>query len=306
MKSRAYALLTGLFIVVLCGVVAVIAIWFSGRGGETKPYQIVSHTSISGLVEGANVYFLGVPAGEVTSIQLAKNRPRTVLINIAVAANAHITHSTYAKLILRGITGQSEVELSYIGNNRKPLRTSAEHPARIPLKPSLLGTLSSSGEHLLAELDQLGAKLNRIVNKRTRAHIQHLLAHADQATGELVTLERNLNRTAATLPALSQSMRHALARIDGLSNRANRLLASLNQFVQHGIKLTGTGQKLGHTALHRTLPQLNQTLQELQQTSASIKKLAHKFENNPQGVIAGPSQVSPGPGEKGHEGPPKR
>jgi phospholipid/cholesterol/gamma-HCH transport system substrate-binding protein len=306
MKSRAYALLTGLFIVVLCGVVAAIAIWFSGRGGETKPYRIVSHTSISGLTEGSNVYFLGVPAGQVTSIQLAKNRPRTVLINIAVAANAHISHSTYAKLVLRGITGQSEVELSYSGNNKKPLKTSAQHPARIPLKSSLLGTLSSSGEHLLTELDQLGAKLNRIVNKRSRAHIEHLLAHADKATGELVKLERNLNRAAATLPALSQSMQRTLARINGLSKRANQLLASLNHLAQHGIQLTGTGQKLGHTALHRTLPQLNQTLQKLQQTSASIKKLARKFESNPQGIIAGPSRVSPGPGEKGHQGPPKR
>jgi phospholipid/cholesterol/gamma-HCH transport system substrate-binding protein len=305
-KSRAYALLTGLFIVVLCGVVALIVIWFSGRGGATKPYAIVSHTSISGLTQGSNVYYLGVPAGQVTGIRLAKHRSRTVLIDIAVAANAHITHSTYAELIIRGITGQSEVELSYSGNNKKPLKTSTEHPARIPLKPSLLSALSSSGKRLLTELDQLGAKLNRIVNKRSRAHIEHLLAHADKATGELIELERNLNRAAATLPALSHSIRHTLAHINRLSNRANRLLASLNRFVQHGIQLTGTGQKLGDTALHRTLPQLNRTLQELQQTSASIKKLARKFENNPQGVIAGPSQVSPGPGEKGYQGPPKR
>jgi phospholipid/cholesterol/gamma-HCH transport system substrate-binding protein len=303
MKNRTYALLTGLFIIALGAAIAGVAIWLGGEQSATKPYRIVSHQAVSGLTPGSDVLYFGVPAGKVSEIHLARNRARTVVIDIAVNRTVHITRGTYAKLQLQGVTGASQVELLDTGKRNQPLPTGSQHPMRIPLRPSLLNALTHSGKHMLAQLDGLSTKLNRLVNKKNTAHIEQLIAHAAAATGELTRLERHLDRTAVTLPQLSQRMQQTLAGIGGVAKHLNHAATSLDRLARHATKLTDTGQALGQAALSRSLPELNRTLRDLQQTSATIQTLSRNFNRDPQRVLFGPDPPSPGPGEQGYEGP---
>jgi phospholipid/cholesterol/gamma-HCH transport system substrate-binding protein len=303
MKNRAYALLTGFFIIALGAAIAGVAIWLGGEQSATKPYRIVSHKAVSGLTQGSDVLYFGVPAGKIAGIHLARNRARTAVVDIAVNRAVRITRGTYAKLQLQGMTGARQVELLDAGKTNRSLPTSSKHPARIPLRPSLLNALTHSGKHMLAQLDRLSAKLNRLVSKKNSAHIEQLLAHAAAATGELTRLERHLDRTAITLPRLSRRMQQTLAGIGGLATHLNRSATSLDRLARHATKLADTSQALGQAALSRSLPQLNRTLRDLRQTSANIRTLSRNFDSDPQRLLLGPNPSSPGPGEQGYAGP---
>jgi phospholipid/cholesterol/gamma-HCH transport system substrate-binding protein len=297
MKNRAYALLTGLFIIALGAAIAGAAIWLNGEQSATEPYRIVTHQAVSGLEKNSDVLYFGVPAGKVTGVHLDKDRARTVVIDIAVNRSVHITCGTYVKMQLQGMTGASQVALLDTGKSNQSLPANSQHPARIPLRPSLLNTLTHSGKHMMAQLDKLGTKLNQFVSKKNSAHIGQLLAHAAAATDELTRLERHLDRAAVTLPQLSRHMQQTLAGIGGLTHHLNSTAISLNRLARHATKLTDTGQALGQAALSRSLPELNRTLRDLRQTSASVKTLSRNLNRNPQRLLSGPDPSSPGPGE---------
>ena len=70
MENRAFALLTGVFVL---GVIAAMVVWSQWLGGDTTarvPYRVVSTHPVSGLNEQGTVRYRGISVGRVTRIQL--------------------------------------------------------------------------------------------------------------------------------------------------------------------------------------------------------------------------------------------
>ncbi|MGA9853307.1 MAG: MlaD family protein [Gammaproteobacteria bacterium] len=296
MNNRAYALVTGLFVLVMVAAIVVAAVFLGGSHQQTKPYIVVTTGNVYGLAPRSTVYFRGIAAGQVDSIGFDPADPRRILIHIEVNTDIPVTRDTYAVSKLQGVTGLSQLGLQTSGRSSEPLATSAQAPARIPLRPSLLDQLSDTGTKVVAQLDTLTISLNQLLNADNREHIRRLLAQADVASANLVKLETDLDAGARRMPALAGQMQTTLSRVDDLTK-------SLNQLTQQAETLVVSGQVAGQKINSETLPRLNAALAQITAASAQIRRLAGSLQKNPQQLLLGPQRTAPGPGEPGYKGP---
>jgi hypothetical protein len=84
LESRAFALITGLFVLGLGACIVVWAHWLARDPLARKPYRVVSAIPVSGLKQEAAVRYRGMEVGRVTSIGLDKRDKRHIQIGIEV------------------------------------------------------------------------------------------------------------------------------------------------------------------------------------------------------------------------------
>src|SRR6185369_14125619 len=111
MESRAYAFITGLFVIGLIVAIFSWASWLAQEPEDRKPYRVVSTTPVSGLNAQAQVRYRGMGVGRVTSIKLDPIDRHKILIDIEVNSDVPVTRGTYAQLGMEGITGIAYVHL---------------------------------------------------------------------------------------------------------------------------------------------------------------------------------------------------
>lgn len=303
MTARAYALMTGLFIVILAGVIIVAAYWIGGMHSSRETYVVVARQSIMGLHSQSTVYYRGVPVGTVSSIGFAPHDVRKTFITIAIDTSIPITASTYADLNTQGVTGLSTLELDDTGPGRKRLTTSMDHPARIPLRNAGFSGLRSAGTKLIAKLNNVADALQHVLSDANQARITRILANTETLTQRLGGLEKRLDASLAGLPALTRDARGTLHRINGLTDHLTRLTDSLHELSDRMQGFAAAGQVAGAELAHQTLPKLDTTLGDLQRTAKALESLSRSLERNPQQLLFGPSAKQPGPGEPDFERP---
>jgi phospholipid/cholesterol/gamma-HCH transport system substrate-binding protein len=289
MNNRAYALLTGVFVLVLAGALIALAVWLGRARGQSDPYVVVTQGAVNGLQSQSKVLFRGIAAGKVGSIGFDPRNPRRILIRIRVDRGIPITHATYAELRLQGFTGLSQITLDNGAGDLSPLATNNAHPAEIPMRASQFEQLENAGGVLAARLEQLSDSLNDLLNADNRAHLSRLLAQTDAASAALVKLENDLDKTARQLPALTAQSRLTLAQ--------------LQDTARHVSVLSGRIGALATAGRNQTLPQLNVTLGEINRAAVEMQQLADSLRKNPQQLLYGPARLPPGPGEPGYKEP---
>ncbi len=272
MESRAYALVTGVFLVVLISGGAFVAVWLGRETVSQVPYEIVSQYPVTGLKAQASVTYRGVDVGSVQSIRFDPHHPEHVLVDITIRPDVPVTSHTYAKLRQRGVTGLAEVELNGSESGTR-LTTSSAHPAQIPMRPSLLAQVSSSGEELLHNLNQLTQRMNHLLSRDNQARVTRILQNLEAATAELTRLQSQAAPAVRALPRLEA--------------HANRTLQHLDTLMQGSLR-------------KQTLPQLNATLDELSRSARSIRQLADSLRRRPSMLLEG-NPGTPGPGEPGYQ-----
>jgi len=300
MENRAYALLTGVFLI---GIVAAIIVWAQWLGGdrhERVPYRVVATQPVSGLNPQASVRYRGINVGRVTAIALDPRDRRRILVDIEVDKEIPITRGTYAQLGMEGITGVAYVHLLDDGKDDRPL----QEQELIAMRPSFMDTISDSAEDLARDSRVLVASLNKLLDEENRSHIKKTLASLERisqnldATSERVarwvdddnrklvrqSLER-LNETAATLPELAREAQRLAQDTRVLVGQVGRLSADAH----------------GATASLRegTLPQVNSLAESVERGAQRVGRLATELNAKPDSLIWGRAAPLPGPGEPG-------
>ncbi|TAL89085.1 MAG: MCE family protein [Rhodanobacter sp.] len=300
MGNKAYALATGIFVAILAAALIAGATWLSGYHVERTPYVLVSHSSVSGLSLQSTVYYRGVPVGTVDSIRFDPRHFGTILVRVQIDPEVPITPGSYGTLTPQGVTGLTVVELDDDGKASRLLATSAQAPAHIPLRPSLLGILVDSGHGLIDRLSQLTKDLDQLTNADNRGHVTRILANVETATGKLATLETRLSATLSTLPAVSREARRTLADIDTAAQQLQGLSRSLDQFARSATQLSQTGNTAGIKLRDTTLPQLNHLLMQMSVATDRLQRLTDNLQQDPQSLLYGRQTPPPGPGEPGY------
>lgn len=317
MGKEAYALLTGLFVLSLGAVMVAITIWLGHYGEERERYIVATKGAVSGLNAESTVIYRGVEAGKVASIGFDPADPRTILVRIEVNRGLPITQGTYARLRIQGLTGLAQVELGDSGDDPEPLATHRDHPARIPLQPSLIDKLSDSGGNILLRAEELIVRLNELLDEENRRRVRGILANLDAATGKLAGLEERMEQAFAEMHAAAGKVNRAAGEVEGAGARLGQTLSRsapvlvqlgelsghLRTLAENANALVLSGKTATETAAKTTLPGLNGLLEELQSTSGQVRKLSDLLERDPQAVLYGHLPPEPGPGEPGYQEP---
>jgi phospholipid/cholesterol/gamma-HCH transport system substrate-binding protein len=300
MENRAYALLTGFFLI---GIVAAIIVWAQWLGGdrhERVAYRVVATQPVSGLNPQASVRYRGINVGRVTRIALDPKDRGRILVDIEVDKEIPVTRGTYAQLGMEGITGVAYVHLLDDGKDDTPLK----EEELVAMRPSFMDTISDSAEDLARDSRVLVANLNKLLDEENRARIKKTLASLERvsqnldATSERVarwvdddnrklvrqSLER-LNETAATLP--------------GLAREAQRLAQDTRALVAQAGKLSADAQGATASLREGTLPQMNSLAESVERGAQRVGRLATELNTKPDSLIWGRAAPLPGPGEPG-------
>jgi phospholipid/cholesterol/gamma-HCH transport system substrate-binding protein len=300
MENRAYALLTGVFLI---GIVAAIIVWAQWLGGdrhERAPYRVVATQPVSGLNPQASVRYRGINVGRVTTIALDPKDRRRILVDIEVDKEIPITRGTYAQLGMEGITGVAYVHLLDDGKDDRPV----QEGDLLSMRPSLMDAISDSAEDLARDTRLLVANLNKLLDEDNRSHITKTLASLERVSQNLdATTERvarwvdddnrklvrqsleRLNETAATLPELAREAQR-------LAQDTRALVAQVGRF---------SADAQGATASLRegTLPQMNSLAESVERGAQRVGRLATELNQKPDSLLWGRAAPLPGPGEPG-------
>ncbi len=286
MENKSHAFVAGLFTVCLVAA-ALLVIWFLNMDRTVRvPYMIATNQSIPGLNPQATVRFRGLDVGRVTNIGFNPKEPGEILIYFEVKEDTPMTKSTFATLTYQGVTGIASVELSDDGTNREKLLTSPEHPAEIPMRPSLLAELQLRGLEILKEVQSLSSQLAVLFNEENSKTMVDAFKNISRAAESWDKVPRQLEPTLQQLPQTTAEAEKMIQSITELSKELKELSQKANTFVSNDMNSDA-------------IPRLESLTDDARMTLYNLNKVIEQYKQRPSGLLFGAQGPAPGPGEPG-------
>ena len=307
MESRSYALLTGLFTILLGIALAASYVWFRGDSKSFSNYLVVSTFPVNGLNRQAAVRFRGVEIGKVDDISIDPKDSKIILIWVVLDDSVPITRSTFAQLGYQGLTGIAYVVLDDDGSDPALLQPSA----RIEVRGNVFDDLAQNSKALLQQATDLLDRLNKIASDSNQSRIENALANFEKASAQLEPALRAIPEvTERAKKFLSDDNQHSLQRalanieqatdsVTPVVEDSRKVLANMRQLSD---KLDKLGTEISAEITDSTLPKINQLVEQLGEDSQDFHRLVLQIEREPQSLVFGRQRPQPGPGEPGFNG----
>ena len=311
MESRSYALLTGLFTILLGIALAVTFVWFRGDTRQYNDYVVLSKFTVNGLYPQAMVRYRGVEVGKVEEVSLQEKDPRTVVIRVAVERSVPITHGTFAQIGYQGVTGLAYMLLDDDGSDPRPLPSPSDSPAQIAMRSNLFDDIAESSKELLKQSSELLNRLNSIASVENQDRLERTLANFELASAQLQPALRAIPEVARRAQELlgdenQERLRNSLSNLEEATSAivpvaedSRQVLANMRSLSE---KLDTISTALSTEITDSTLPKVNDLVEQLTRDSRDFRRLILQVEREPQSLVFGRAQPQPGPGEPGFDG----
>ncbi|MGC1270437.1 MAG: MlaD family protein [Croceibacterium sp.] len=303
METRANHVWVGAITLVLLAALAVFFVWLARLGNsDLKEYDIFFEQSVGGLAKGSEVTFQGVPAGQVTSIELWRQNPEFVRVRVSLQKEIPVLQGTTAS-ISASFTGVSNVSLGGAVRGAPPItEPGPEGVPVIPATPGGLGEILASAPLLLERLATLTDRLTRVLSDENQTSIAGILRNTDRMTASLADTSPELKGALAELRSTLAQSTKTLAAFETTLNSTDNLLnkdgASLAAELRETMRSArGAADTLQATLedtrpaarelSQSTLPAANATLQDLRRTSQALREMSERLESQGAGALVG-------------------
>jgi phospholipid/cholesterol/gamma-HCH transport system substrate-binding protein len=297
METRANHLWVGAVTLGLLAALAAFIVWLAQLDQrQQNEYDIFYQQSVSGLANGSQVSFAGVPVGQVTQISLSREDPQFVRVRISVKDDVPILAGTQAT-IQASFTGVSTILLDGARKNAPPITCETTAcPEGLPVIPAGrggFGEIVANAPLLLERLTTLTEQLNEVMNPENQRELAGILRNSNRVSAELAEaapeLTANLREFRVTMQefnsALNAVEKLTLTTDDVLNNEgrpvvrelaetlksANLALASLSSILEDA-------RPAARQLREGTLPAAEATLQDLRATSRALRSITEKLE----------------------------
>jgi len=321
MENKAHALAAGIFVAALAVLLAALAAWLSRDTGQRDVYEISTRETVTGLQAQAPVRYRGVDVGKVAALGFDPKTTGNVLVRLEVERGAPITADTFATLGFQGVTGLAFVQLDDTGKAAPRLAPNDEAPPRIPLQPGLLSKLTTKGEVILDQVEQVTLRMNELLGAPNQQRVGVMLENLGQAAASVSTASNNLTSVLnaqlgpnrVSIPTLVKNVDAAVLSLRSTSESANAALGEVGNTARRLNAADGPLQRLseGSAALSHaaeafnagTLPRVNRAIEDTSRAVRQLSRTANTINDNPQSLIFGSGAAVPGPGEPGFSPP---
>ena len=313
MESRAYALITGLFVLGVAACVALWAQWLAKPPQAREHYRVVGTVPVPGLNPEAEVRYRGIKMGRVTDIKLDEKDPRRILVDIELHKDVNITKGTYAQLGIAGITGIAYVHLQDSFKDMSKAEKAASGVVEIPLRPAFLDVIADGAEGAIADAREVMARLNDLMTPDNRKRISASLASLEKITANLEVASARVGPALARVEAfLSEENRQlttsSLRGIDATANELPQLTRETRELVKDAREMAGKVSRfsteaagLASAVREETVPKVNSLAEQVERDSQRVGRLALQLDRDPQSALFGRKPARPGPGEPGFQ-----
>lgn len=306
METRANHLWVGAVTLVLLAALAAFIVWIARLGqGQQDEYDIFYGQSVSGLANGSEVSFAGVPVGQVKEIALADGNPEFVRVRIKVKGDVPILVGTQAT-IQASFTGVSTILLDGARKDAPKItcETTACPEGRPVIPPGRggFGEIVANAPLLLERLATLTEQLNTILGPENQEQLTGILRNSNRLTGELADatpeLTKNLKDFQVTIAEFNQTLdaverlavnTDALVQKEGspLAEELRRTLKSANAALASLSATLEDTRPAARQLRTSTLPNAEATLQDLRATSRALRAVTEKLESEGAGALVG-------------------
>jgi phospholipid/cholesterol/gamma-HCH transport system substrate-binding protein len=298
METRANHIWVGAVTLVLLAALAAFIVWLARFGeGASQEYDIFFKQSVSGLANGSQVSFAGVPVGQVTQIELAEANPEFVRVRIKVKQDVPVLVGTTAT-IQASFTGVSTILLD--GARKDAPRITCETtacPEGMPVIPpgrGGFGELVANAPLLLERLATLTERMTMVLSDENQAALAGILRNSNAVSADLARASPKL---AGTMDELQNTLREAGETLDAFEKVTNSTdtminqegtalarelrgtLASASTALQSLSKTLDSVQPAARTINEDTLPAAEAALAELRETSKALRAVTERLEN---------------------------
>ena len=286
MENKSHAFIAGLFTVCLVAA-ALLIVWFLNMDRTVKqPYMIATNLSIPGLNPQATVRFRGLDVGKVTNIGFNKDDPGEILIYFEVKEDTPMTESTFATLSYQGVTGIASIELNDDETSDKRLVTSAENPAHVEMRSSLLNELQQRGLDILKQVQSVSTQLTVLFDEKNRETMVRTFENISKAAAAWEKVGKQLEPTDSQLPETAMEARKTIISINEASQDVKALTQKANALMESDVDSD-------------TVQRLDSLAEDAKTTLYNVNKVLQQYKQRPSGLLFGARGPAPGPGEPG-------
>lgn len=307
MENRAYALMVGLFTLVLGGAALAAFWWFSGGAQDTTRYLIISPKSVTGLNPQAAVRYRGVRVGKVIEVDLTDAREVNILVR--VDSSIPVTRGTRARIGTQGLTGQGFVQLDDDGSDPAPPKIMPG--SGLPLIAmhgggSLMDNATEGAQEVMARLRKSSERVEQLLSEENVARIDQTLknlaassANLEKALSQTAGLAADLRRFSS--PENAEKLAQTLDQVRSMSSKLSPAIedfrVAASKIGAAGTRIDKLGGDVQASFTAETLPRMNQLMLELQTNTQQLSRVLDDVERNPQLLLLGKRQQEAGPGE---------
>jgi phospholipid/cholesterol/gamma-HCH transport system substrate-binding protein len=318
MEIRASYLLVGAVVLALVAGLAAFSVWLvkADIDGQADPYQIAFAGSVTGLQQGSQVRYRGVPVGRVTDIRIDPERVEWVLVTVEIDRGTPIRQDTVASLEMQGITGIAFVQLRGGTQASPPLAaTAGQSLPQIESRRSTLERLFESTPDLLVRSLALVEQATLLLDDQNLQALTKSLQNIETVTGSLARHADDVEDALAQASGAATSVAGASGEVGGLASELRALTARVDE------QFEGIGEEVGATlsdtrqaasTLQRAAGELEVLVGELRQPLgdfagtglyeftqlvgetrhliAALTRITKEFERDPAGFLLGSSQ----------------
>lgn len=213
MNPHTNYLAVGLFLLV--GIATVVLLVMSlGRAGDTTPtaqYVVQIHGDVNGLGAGSAVRYLGVDMGTIISITLQRDTTPFVEVIIEIEEDLPIDKTTYATLVVQGVTGIANIDLGSRPGRSEPLATHSSGIPVIPFRATGLSAMLAGSGDLTSNARQLLIQLNAWTGAENLQHVQSILEDVETFADALAARNDDIPELVSRLKSTITNMEHAAA-----------------------------------------------------------------------------------------------
>lgn len=312
MENRSHALTTGFFTITLLIAAILYGLWFNRDRVQRTPYVIATAQSIPGLNPQAPIRYRGLEVGRVGSIAFDPHVAGQIMVTLNINTDAPITTTTFASLGYQGVTGIAFISLDDDKVGSPLLPSSADHPARIPLRQGLFDQLEKRGKEILSQTEDVTHRLNELLSPEHQKTILGAFADVSETAQKYRELPEKLQPTIDKLPALADQTQKTLHSVTALANDVNQLTTNLqapggpiDRITTQVERIGGSVDAVAGGIELDTLPQVNSLSDDTKASMRALRKTMNKINDRPQSLIFGAPGTPPGPGEEGFAAPAK-
>ncbi|HEX6113360.1 MAG TPA: MlaD family protein [Geminicoccaceae bacterium] len=316
METRASYVIVGAAVLALLAGLAAFSLWLveAGVDRDVARYEIAFTGSVSGLQEGGQVLYRGIPVGRVGDIRIDPDNVETVLVTAEVDRETPIKADTVATLEFQGLTGIAYVQLRGGTQASARLDPDAETPPRIASRRSALEQVFESTPELLARTVAVVDRLGLLLTDENLEALAGTMRNVETVTATLADRSDEVDAVLAGAAEITGEIQGTAAEFRQLATDLRQLTGRLDQQVE-GVstdlgdtlsELRGAASSLAGAAgqLEQMLGELEQPIDDFAATGlyeftqlvgetrllvAALSRITKEFERDPAGFLIGRS-----------------